>query len=32
MNFTPCYQAGRDARATTAGATAWTDVNGLATR
>lgn len=32
MNFTPCYQAGRDAHAPTADAAAWTDVNGLATR
>lgn len=32
MNFTPCYQAGREACATEACAAAWTYVNGLATR
>lgn len=32
MNFTPCYQAGRGARALEARPAAWSNVNGPMTR
>ncbi len=32
MNFTPCYQAGRGARALAVRAAAWSNVNGPTTR